>query len=572
MTKAAVSSVMLADEVMREFDRCAHDFKYFAKTYLKILTTELLPEEDGKPGKTVTQYVALNLTDNQRRVVDALERTNAVYNLKARKLGTSTVTLAYFFWKVFFVPGFKAGTLAHEDGAVQELFKIVHTFHAHLPDWMKQGPFKLRRQTTHELWFDHGGTYRCVTAGSERFRSSDLNAIHFSEFAKYEKPVDTIAAVVGAALPGCVYVYETTARGLGYAYDLWHDDSAGVERIFLSWTTDKRCRLHKMPPHVEAVPKPVAEIAAEVGLDYEQVNWATVKFLALHQDLATFRQEFPHTAEVAFVVSGDRVFPGLFYPRVAAADRKPGLRTFDQPKPYHTYLLGVDAASGSLDPKSDMSAMCVVDVTAKDCPRLVETFCDRVNTVRTAELVLERAKVWNAFVNVERNTYGLDVVQRLVAEGWPKLYRTQRYEKVNGDERFVDEIGFSTTSKTRPVLIGLLQQYLATRLLDPVCPRLQQEIMDFEYGQTGKPEHRHGAHDDLLFALALALVALPEADFHRTEITRPKRPDSLDEWVALRQVVGPDKLAEVEFDGEEDPGPQPLGSTLDLFRTAVAHS
>ena len=520
------------EDLLKEITRCKFDFAYFARKYLKILDRN-------------RKLSPFRRNDLQKRMRFEIENNRHVYNLKARKVGISTETMAEAFWLAHFNEGFKAATIAHEDGAVQEMFNIVLRYYDNLPNFLKQGPFALSKRRADMIQWKHGGNFRVASAESERFRSSDLDFIHFSEFAKYRNSADLIAATVGAARADCKIVYETTARGLGYGYDAWRADN-GWKKLFFPWMLEKSYRL----PEAEGpIQEDIVSYAAKYGLDSQQMWWASAKLRAYNNDLRLFHQEFPATAELAFVVSSGRVFQIAF----PEAKVQQGIMSYAEPEPYHIYTMGVDVASGS--PHGDYSAWCLLDVTDKERPKIVSTFYSRVDTVAFSEFILREARKYEALVVVERNTYGLDVIHRLEESGYSILYREIKHDKRGS--KMVERIGFHTTGATRPVIIGKLKEFLGgmTPVMDIKDQRLQVEVNDFVYADDLKQreEAMPGAHDDLLIATGLALIGMNQVALVEQRRMH-RRPKTKEEKRSYRRVTGKkyDPRDKFEDDTEED--------------------
>jgi len=68
-----------------------------------------------------------------------------------------------------------------------------------------------------------------------------------------------------------------------------------------------------------------------------------------------------------------------------------------------------------------------------------------------------------------------------------------------------DDLGFRTTSTTRLWLINDLISVLRADSIFVQFQDIVDEFKTFIYDRTGKPIHMPGKHDDLVFALALAV-------------------------------------------------------------------
>jgi hypothetical protein len=62
--------------------------------------------------------------------------------------------------------------------------------------------------------------------------------------------------------------------------------------------------------------------------------------------------------------------------------------------------------------------------------------------------------------------------------------------------------GFSTTSKTRPLIIAKLEEYIRNKLIKVYSTRLVNELKTFIWA-NGKPQAMRSYNDDLVMALAI---------------------------------------------------------------------
>ena len=54
----------------------------------------------------------------------------------------------------------------------------------------------------------------------------------------------------------------------------------------------------------------------------------------------------------------------------------------------------------------------------------------------------------------------------------PSLYRRTKYDKIT--DRWTEQLGFSTTKQSRPILLSRLHQWVSYNQLDVICPRLYE--------------------------------------------------------------------------------------------------
>ena len=499
----------LDPRVVKEIQRCRSDFLHFCR-HLKIV---------NKSGKLI------RFTPNaaQLRYLDTVGKNPWLYVLKARQLGLTTVIAAHNFWQALLSPNYRVLVMAHTHEASENIFRIYRRFYENLPKALK---FDTTASNVRELVFSHGGMIKVTSASSGSARGSTYNAIHCSEFAFYKDITSTIASAFQTAGDNARIVLETTANGVNEAHKMWFD-AGGYDKLFIAWTDDARYVSKKRP---EQVPPILSRYQNDYGLTHEQFNWAVqTYYVKCAADWNTFRQEYPLTPDQAFVTSGARFFTQA-YPHVALAE---GYKQYAPPHNYRTYAMGVDTASGS--PVGDYSAFCVLDVTDKTKPTIVSSLYDRIKPSAFAECVLQEAHKYGALVTVESNSYGLSILEYLVQKEWAFLYRRTKYDKLA--DRWTENLGFSTTASTRGLLLSRLQEYTSNMWLKIEDDRLKFEINTFMFNEKGKPEAAPGKHDDMIFAVALALMGMDQIDDVREE-RLAKRPVNIQEMLQFEMATG----------------------------------
>jgi hypothetical protein len=512
-------------DVEVELRRCASDFRYFCR-FLKIV--------DKK-----TKVVSLKLNAAQEVLIASIERNPWVFDLKARQMGGTTGIAAYAFWHAYFRPNFRVGVMAQSRESAEQIFEIYKRFYDNMPEWLQ---FPTEKSNVREMLFFHGGMVRVFTANTQSARGTTYNFLHCSEFAFYSDVEQTVRAVFQTATPDAVVVMETTANGLNHAHRLWVDNN-GYEKVFLPWTLSEEYTLDLRPAGFKTRHEKWREYGKEHKLSSKQLWWAYDTYRTkCGNNWQTFHQEYPITAEVAFITSGERYFDTI-YPHAKAI---PGYKEYATPHKYHVYSMGVDTASGS--PSGDFSTFCVLDITNKDKPKCVSTFYARLSPSDFSERVLKEAKRWDALVVAEANSYGLSIIEHLIGEGYANLYRRTKFDKMA--KRWREELGFMTTVATRPVLLSGLHKAVSSDSLQINDERMKAEMNTFVYAKSGKPQADSGKHDDMVFAWALALAGVDQIDVVKEE-KMSRRPTTLREMLAYEHATG--KVFEEEWvDGERD--------------------
>lgn len=512
-------------DFIKELRRCKDDPLYFFRNYGYI---------EHRKHRTARLF---HPNREQVAIYKALVEHDKVFVLKARKLGVSTAAVMLAVQKCHFNENFKAATITHDEDSASEMLSMKASLAIRkLPESFRMHSLAISKMRADRIEWAHGAVYRAITYRSEKVRSSDVDFLHYSEFSAYTNVEEVISANSNALRPGGTELFETTARGLGFAFDLWREDN-GICKLFFPWTLDRSYRLVNRPRVGKEVDEWADGYAHSHMLRQDQRNWAAWKMngyggkvtkLTLHH----FHREYPATPELAFSVASGRVFQA-FYPD---ARPRPGLRVYRKPEQFRAYTMGIDTATGS--PTGDFSSWVVLDVTEQDKPFIVATFYDRLTPVDFAETVMDIVRKYNPLVVPERNM-GATIIDALEKSCYPYIWVELAYQSI-GSKR-THRLGFHTGVMSRKVLTSQLDRWLGgmSPALDPIDERLQAEMNDFVYSDDTKqrPEHMPGANDDMLFALALALEGMSQSNKVR-ENRVWARPSSISEMRAYRRVTG----------------------------------
>jgi hypothetical protein len=108
---------------------------------------------------------------------------------------------------------------------------------------------------------------------------------------------------------------------------------------------------------------------------------------------------------------------------------------------------------------------------------------------------------------VENNGIGISVFEKLKDLGYENLYYS-----VKGTHEFVDASqgefmnnaigGFTTSSKTRPLIVAKLEEFIRNRIIKIPSARAFDEFRTFIWN-NGKPEAMRSYHDDVVMSLAI---------------------------------------------------------------------
>jgi hypothetical protein len=181
-----------------------------------------------------------------------------------------------------------------------------------------------------------------------------------------------------------------------------------------------------------------------------------------------------------------------------------------QPPDYsRSYLVCADVARGD---GRDKSAFHVLDMASME---QVAEFKGLVDTKGYGNLLVSIATEYNnAILVVENNNVGWATLQQIIDIGYPNTFwssadlqfvdlERQVSNKLNRTEKNMVP-GFTTTTRTRPLIISKLETYFRDKAIKTNSVRLYEELSVFIWNGS-KAEAMTGYNDDLVTSLGVGL-------------------------------------------------------------------
>jgi hypothetical protein len=167
------------------------------------------------------------------------------------------------------------------------------------------------------------------------------------------------------------------------------------------------------------------------------------------------------------------------------------------------YLLVADVARG------DGADSSVFHVLRTDTMEVVAEYQGKPTLDHYSHILNDAGKEYgNCLLVVENVGIGISVLEKLKDLEYPKLYysikSTHEYiDALQGEYDSRAVMGFTTSSKTRPLIVAKLEEYIRNKLIRPKSSRLFNEFKTFIWN-NGKPQAMRSYHDDLIMSLAIA--------------------------------------------------------------------
>ena len=462
----------LKEAIKREYTKCATDPVYFLGKY-------------GIIQHPVRGKVNFNLYDFQEKSLESFMKHDYNIVLKARQLGLSTLTAGYALWMMTFQPDKNILVIATKQETAKNLVTKVRVMHANLPGWLKQPCVEDNKLS---LRYKNGSQIKAVASSEESGRSEALSLLIIDEAAFIDK-IDTIwgAAQQTLATGGRALVI-STPNGVG---NFFHKTWVGAE----SGTNDFNfINLHW-------------SVHPERGQE-----WRNEQDKLLGPSLAA--QE----CDCDFITSGRGVIDGLLLENLKESSVREPMekRGIDsnywiwQPPNYtKNYVVSADVSRGD---GTDYSAFHIIDVESLE---QVAEYKGKISTQDFGNMLVNVASEYNnALLVVENNNIGWAAIQQVIDREYPNLFYTSKdlqyvdvqhqiTNKYRSQERNMVP-GFSTTSKTRPLIVAKLEEMFREESVVVHSQRLIDELFVFIYNGN-RAEAMTGYNDDLVMSFAIAL-------------------------------------------------------------------
>ena len=521
MNKKEITKLILEKEKRLKLQDYKQDFAKFAEEQIKIVT------KDATQG-----FVPFKLNKAQMYITEKLneqmEETGKVRAiiLKARQQGISTYCSGRVFWKTYFNQHTRSVVMAHDSATSDALFNMSKNLIQNMagelkPEEQRSNAKEIIIKTPAYSDKEAKGSYRLYTAGSpEAGRGTTPTIAHLSEIAFWQHDEKILAGLFQgiSQADGTEVILESTANGAqGEFYRLWRGAVAGENEylpIFLPWYWTKEYR--RTAPEGMELTSEEETLKEKYELDNDQLFWRRLK-IAESGELK-FKQEYPSSADEAFVVSGSNVFDvdklDLLLPEAPQSirswdlnskmfdDNKEGkLNIWEYPKFDKPYVIAADVSLGVAQDYS-----CAV-VLHKDYKVIALYRDNRVDPSTYGELLFYLGRYYNnAFLCVESNSMGIATLQKLESMNYVNMYKQTKIANVSNEEGV--RLGFRTTLSTKPVIIGNLKRLITDEAIYIPSNIMIQELKDYISTETGKTEASPGTHDDTVMALAMGCEVL----------------------------------------------------------------
>lgn len=487
--------------------------------------------------------------------------------LKSRQLGFTTFIDIFILDEILFNINKRGIIIAHQKEDAKEFFDTKIDFAIqNMATEVKEGFFKIKKSSSNkfQIILDYGpnkGATSTITVALSG-RGGTFNYVHISEFAKmcvkYPERAKEVETGTFPAVPSNGFIFiESTGEGIaGRFYEIFQQNWLKRKKItpelskatflphFYNWQYDD-IELEQIKNIIPVNEMDIGEIdweeyQKENNLNEREITYYYTKWQQLGgaqsvDSYAKLRQEYPTTAQEAFVSSGMSYFPNakvaMLAEKVIKGKRgdlvksmmgevtfqevtNGNLEIFKMPEKGVKYIIGGDTSEGLA--WGDAQVLYVINHQTQECDALYSSQLAPDDFSNDAYNV---GKYYNwALMGIESNKDGLWVNDALEKMGYINLYYRKSFDDIT--QKVTKFFGWKTTSATRSYSLTALKTIFLKK--DTGFPlQLLIEMMTFVRNEKGKPEALAGKNDDIVMASSIGYAILQEQQKYEVTNTNP---------------------------------------------------
>jgi hypothetical protein len=462
----------LRERIKEEYKKCAVDPAYFLSKYSYIQ-------------HPVRGRMLFDLYHYQKKSLHDFMHHDYNIVLKGRQIGISTLVAGYALWMLLFHKDKNILVIATKQETAKNLVTKVRFMHQNLPVWLRG---EIVTDNKLSLQFTNGSQIKAVASSKDAGRSEALSLLILDE-AAFIDDADVIWTAASSTLStGGQAILLSTPNGVGnFFHKMWMQAETkenNFNPILLDW------RVH--PERDQAWRDRQTELMGELQASQEH--------------------------DASFIFSGNTVVPPEiieFYKSTFVQEpiTKGGfdgnLWVWEYAQPGKSYIVSADIARGDGE---DYSTFHVIDV---ETSTQVAEYKGKVETKQFGNMLVSIATEYNdALLIPENSSIGWNAIQQVIDRGYRNLfYMSKDLQYVDVEHQMTGKYyreernmvpGFTTSQRTRPLVIARLKEYMLENSFTIRSSRMCAELETFIW-KNGRPEALSGYNDDLTMALCIGL-------------------------------------------------------------------
>jgi len=508
-------------QVVKEIVKCGKDPIYFVNNYTRI----------SHPLHGLIPFKTYPFQDDLLRDYNDY-RFNVI--LKARQLGISTITAAYIVWLILFYRDKNVLVIATKFQTAANLVKKVKTIMQNVPPWLRIASIKIDNRTSFVL--TNGSEVKASSTSIDAGRSEALSLLVVDEAAHIDNFDEIWIALYSTLATGGRCVALSSPKGVGNWFHKTYIEAEQSANDF----------------HPTVLPWHIHPERDDAWFAKETRNMS--------------KRQIAQELNCEFNASGETVIQSDDIKEIFEITKSPKYKTgFDHNlwiweayNPSCEYFIVADVARGD---GSDYSVFHIINLHTM-C--IEAEYQGKPNLEQFAGLIDNTGREFgDCLVVVENNSLGISILEKLIDREYPNLYYS-----VKGTHEYIDQHqaqgiansvpGFTTTSKTRPLIVSKLEEYLRNKLVTIYSLRTANELKTFIW-KNNKAQAMRSYHDDLVLSLAIAcwirdsVFEINQRDIeYRKAITSSMRMTNKKFHTTIQGMTGHDSLSEKQQEAREE--------------------
>lgn len=476
-----MSKQILKKEVINEVILCSRDPIYFIEKYCKI--------------RSVGQgLVSFKLYDYQKEAIaNFLAHDKNIVN-KARQLGFSAVTAAFIVWLILFHKHKSVLVVSTKADVAKNMIRTVKTILSNVPDHMYLAKFTINQ--AHMIGLSNGSWVKSVAKSKDAGRSESLSLLIIDEAAHIDDMDEMWKGLASTVSTGGKVIALSTPLGAsGWFFKYCQEAKSGesdwhYQEVF--WW--------QRPDYAEGIRDDETVPGGKTSPWFERMTagWS--------------RQQIAQELLTSFTETGDTFLDPLtikYYEEISCDPiEKQGddqsFWIYRYPEPGNSFVIAIDVASGTAE---DYSSFVVLETKSLE---IYADYKGKMPPEVFGEWLVKTIGPYfnNALLIPENNGYGLITIYKIKELGYTNLAYLdpdtgKLLDKWTAEYKNIQP-GFSTNSKTRPIILAKMEEHLRKRLVGCKSKRITNEFSSFSW-HNGRPQAKKGHNDDLIMALSIAI-------------------------------------------------------------------
>ena len=489
--------------------------------------------------------IKLNPTETQKKALKKIKelfysgKPVRMLIVKARQVMITTLIEAIIYSFTSRMRGVNACVIADDLDGSNYVFEMQKMFQECLEVHLKP---RIKHSNEKKLAFSGLNSQILIdTAENPNVgRKYTIQFAHLTEFMFYKHSLKHILLGLNQSVPqsmGTMIILESTANGAGNeGYDLWQDAMQGNTDwvpLFIGWNEmpeyarpldgDKLYPIDGIKFSSPAERKKFTD--EEVGLikryklTGEQINWRRWTIVnSCNGSVLSFRQEYPISAEEAFIATGDVYFDRdgllgqeekkplavgnfvLLDGKMVFREAEGGLwKIYEYPKRGEQYCIGADPCEGL--PHGDNATAVILN---KKTNNTAATYKHKSAPDQFAIDLVDAGKhYFQAMIACENKGYG-SACNKDMYKIYGNIFRMIKAK--DGKENPSHDLGWNTNVTSRRTMLAQFSEELREKATDLLDGDLIRECWTFirNPDKNGEPAADKGKTDDMVMARAIA--------------------------------------------------------------------